>query len=155
VNTIRFDSRGVQTLPISTLCSAGASDIATSLVGLARVGVKVGVKDAAKLAGALVAAYQAIKAYDEAHEDEFGLLETGKVLTPIGNDGKRGQATMMVGLATCLVYRCGVSGHEAPTDNDLAKLVAAAKVTLGRDVEGNFSGPDKRKLMGRFADAFF
>lgn len=146
-NTIRFDSRGDASLPISTLCSKGSSDLGTSLVGLAKVGLAGEMKDAAVLAGAVVAAYKAL-------QTDVGILKYGKVLTPISEGGKRGQATMLIGLAVCLAYRLSVLGRTEATEDDLVKLVTAAKQTLDVPVGGNLSGPAKRKLLGEFAKMF-
>jgi len=38
-NLLRFDSRVRLPLPVSTVCSTGASDLGTSLVGLGRIGL--------------------------------------------------------------------------------------------------------------------
>lgn len=155
-NLIRFDSRGDAPLPISTLCGKGASDLATSLIGLAKVGLAAEkTLSAEDLAFAVCATFEAIKSYDEAHETEIAILENGKVLTPIGNGGKKGQATMLIGVATCLAYRLSLSGKTKPDKGDLEKLVAAVKATLDQEVNGNLSGPVKRKLIGNFAKNFF
>jgi hypothetical protein len=146
---VRFDSTGMAALPISTLCSKGASDLGTSLVGLARVGMMGDVPMSAKqLADAVILACLALE------KDAPGLLESGQVLTR-PPDGTKGAATMLIGLGVALVYRMKASRREVPSPDDLARLVDAARETLGLLVNGNFSGPAKRQLLGRFTEVFF
>lgn len=141
---IRFDSRGTLPLPVNTLCARGASDVATSLVGLARIGLLAG-KDEQWLADTFMAAYKAV----EARAPE--LLKYGRVLTPIKNEGKKGQSTMLVGVATMLAYRLASQHRDKPTDEDLSAVADAARETMQETVLGNFSGPMKRQLMGDYA----
>lgn len=146
-NLIRFDSKEnkslVKKLPISTLCAKGASDISTSLIGLAQVGLagRNKVLDATALASLVTKLYQALKT------DAATLLEEGMVLTPILAGGTKGSATMLLGVATCVAF--------AESSEAVADAVATAKQTLNVKVEGGFSGPMKRKLMGEFAREFF
>jgi hypothetical protein len=144
---IRFDSRGVLPLPVTTLCSRGSSDLATSLVGLAKVGT--GRFDANRLTEILTVTYRTLKT--RAPE----LLASGKVLTPIAEDGSKGSATMLIGLAVCLAHRA--AGREGGNIDDVTmnELVEAAKETLDKPVDRGFSGPQKRELMRRFAVKFF
>jgi hypothetical protein len=59
---LRFDSNGLA-IPFSTLCSKGASDLGTSVVGLAKVGLSAQEPKSAKwLAFAVVEAYMALEA---------------------------------------------------------------------------------------------
>jgi hypothetical protein len=146
---VRFDSRGELPLPVSTVCSTGASDLGTSLIGLARVG-RMGEKarEPDWLAGVVTAAFKALQ------KDASTLLTAGKVLTPLSDGGTKGSTTMLIGAGVVLAYRLSVLGHEAPTEEDLSRLVRAAKYALGEPVGGNFSGPTKRKLLGAFAKNF-
>jgi hypothetical protein len=146
LNLVRFDSRGKLPLPINTLCARGSSDIATSLVGLARVGLTAG-KSASWLAGVVVDAYAAVEKYAP------DLLQYGRVLTPMANEGKKGQSTMLVGLGTMLAYRLIATSKDRALSGDLEALAKAAQATLSEPVVGNFSGPMKRALMGEFAAA--
>lgn len=146
-NQIRFDSRGSLPLPITTLCSQGPSDAATSLLGLAKVGE--GRFDTARLAGFVTTTYRALQL--QAPE----LLEYGKVLTPIGNDGTKGSATMLIGLAVCLTHRIGAHSQSCCEEEIVADLVRTAKETLNESVNGGFSGQQKRAWMRGFAAQFF
>jgi N6-adenosine-specific RNA methylase IME4 len=145
---VRFASTGFAPLPLSTLCSKGASDVGTSLVGLARVGLAGQEKSAEWLAGVVASAFAAV----QEHAPE--LMEEGKVLTP-PPDGTKGGATLLIGLGVALAYRLRVTGADTPTPHDLTQLVHAARETLDGDVNGNLSGPIKRKLLGEFAREFF
>jgi hypothetical protein len=143
---VRFDSRGELPLPVSTVCSSGSSDIGTSLVGLARVGLMgEKAKEAVWLAGTVTAAFKALQ------KDAPILLADGKVLTPLSEGGTKGSTTMLIGVGVVLAYRLSVLGHEAPTEEDLSRLVESAKYALDETVAGNFSGPTKRRLLGVFA----
>jgi hypothetical protein len=146
---VRFDSRGELPLPVSSLCSAGASDIGTSLVGLARIGqTGENAKEPAWLACAVTAAFKALQ------KDAPDVLASGKVLTPLSDGGTRGSTTMLIGVGAVLAYRMSALGHTAPSEEDLSRLVQSAKSNLDESVSGNFSGPTKRKLLGLFAKDF-
>lgn len=146
-NQIRFDSRGVSGIPIASLNSKGASDIATSLVGGAKIAVAAG-KSAAWLAGCINLAYATIK------KNAPELLEIGMKLTP-PPQGTKGSATMIIGLGNMLAYRLFVQGLGETKPEDTDKLVKAAKEVFGTPVNGNFSGPMKRDAMGAFAENYF
>ncbi|MFO0964619.1 MAG: hypothetical protein U0793_03400 [Gemmataceae bacterium] len=139
---LRFDSRGISRLPVSTFCAKG-SDLSTSLLGL----VRVGKGDATKLAGHVVAAYQAVA------KDAPDLVQSKRMLAPAW-DGTKGSCTMLVGLGVCLAFRLSVQGRDTASLDDLSRLVESAKATLSEPVSGNFSGPFKRAAIGRFAKAF-
>lgn len=147
-NLIRFDSKEqnkdslLKLVPISTFLAKASSDLATSLVGLAKVGEG---KDQQFLAHCILAAYQALE------KQAPGVLESGKPLTPIRNGGTKGSATMLIGLGICVAHRLITTNKELPDDQDLARLVATAEKLLNTPVSGNFSGPVKRNLIGEFA----
>lgn len=157
--SIKFDSRGVLPLPISTLTGTGSSDIGTSLVGLARVGRsdEGGERDENFLARAVVDAYQRLEEVDQkmSADKKSGILDYGKYLTPIDNEGTKGSSTMLTGVGVCLAYRLVDRGKAEAGEEELAALEAAALATLDRKVNGNFSGPAKRTALGRFAKEFF
>ncbi len=146
-NQIRFDSRGVSGIPISSLNSKGASDIATSLVGGAKIAVAAG-KDAAWLARCINTAYLYLKT--KASE----LLDVGMKLTP-PPQGTKGSATMLIGMGNMLAYRLYIQDLNNADTKDVTKLIEAAKQTLAAPVNGNFSGPMKRDAMGAFSEVFF
>lgn len=145
---IRFDSAGVSGIPIASLSSKGASDIATSLVGGAKIAVLAG-KDAEWLANQIVTAYTYLK--DGGGKD---LLERGMKLTP-PPEGTKGSATMLIAMGNMLAARLALKGNNSPDNDDVKLLVEAAKKTLGGPVNGNFSGPMKRNAIGDFAEKFF
>jgi hypothetical protein len=155
-NLVRFDSKKktsgslLSLMPISTLFQKGSSDIATSLLGLARVGLS---GDKAFTNEAM--AHGVIEITKVLAKDAKELLEAGKVLTPPRDGGTKGSATMLVGLAVCLAYRMKQLGHDVPHEEDLSRLVAAAKQHMNRETAGSFSGPDKRTMLGQFAKSFF
>lgn len=145
---IKFDSRGNLALPITTLCSKGASDIGTSLIGLSRIAEHFS-KAERHAAHAVISVYQAIK------ENQASLQDYGKVLTPIRDGGKRGAATMYIGLASCLLYRIMLEGRDLPTDEDKKHLADVAAELLDEPVAGGFASARKRELLGRFARQYF
>lgn len=142
---IRFDSSGSGGLSINSLCQKGSSDLATSLIGLAKVGIAAHM-DADCLAEAVILAYETLD------EKASVLLENNRVLTP-PPDGTKGAASMLLGLGVCLAYR--LSLPDANDDVSLERLVKAAYAALDQTVDGNFSGPEKRAMMGEFATEFF
>lgn len=145
---VRFDSRGTLPLPVTTLCSRGASDIATSLVGLSRVAIHFE-KEENHASFAVVSVFKAIS---ELAPDLQGY---GKVLTPMKDGGKKGPSTMYSGLASCLLFRLLLDGRVLPTEEDKKHLAECATETLDEFVEGGFSSARKRELMGRFAKRYF
>jgi hypothetical protein len=146
---IRFDSRGFAALPISTLCPKGASDLSCSLTGLAKVGQgSKPAKSAEWLADVVNITYKILA--DKAPE----LIKEGKVLTPPPN-GTKGSATLLIGVAVALAYRMMFLNEDKVSDRTKGVLVDAAKETLDNDVNGNFSGPAKRGLIGAFVKEFF
>ena len=143
-NIIRFDSAGLNPLPIKTLCSDGASDLATSLIGLA----KVGGDKPDELATSVIEIFKALQ------KEATGLLDSRKVLTPLGNGGTKGSATMLIGLAVCFTHRVALS-PDKERSTFMEELLLTAMETLDREMRGGFSGPRKRELMGAFAKRFF
>jgi hypothetical protein len=146
-NFVQFDSRkGIGLLPISTLCAKGASDLATSLVGTAKI-IQAAGKDAAWGAAAIIEVYQAVK------NNAKHLLELGRPLTPPPG-GSRGSATMWIGLGNLLAYRKSLP--HPPSDDVLAQnLIAVAKKCCDHAINGSFATPKKRELMGELAYNFF
>ncbi len=154
LKSIKFDSRGTLPLPISTLTASGSSDLGTSLVGVAKVGLAAN-KSAASLAKIVVEAHKALSALDASQEGDDGILSVDKVLTPVENDGSKGSSTMLVGVGVCLAHRVLCQGRETVSADDVERLKRAAQETLNKKVGGGFSGPQKRKYLGQFAKAFF
>jgi hypothetical protein len=147
---IKFDTQSKAPYPISTLCAKGASDLATSLVGLAKLAEKFG-KDTTWAANAITTIYQAVK--DKAPE----LLQLGKVLTP-PPEGSRGSATMWIGLGTLLAYHWALPEYkdkEFIEGTGVDKLVETAKKSCDHMIRGNFAGPKKRSLMGDMAYSYY
>jgi hypothetical protein len=138
------------------------SDLATSLVGLARVGV-AHKKGAAFLARAVSDAFQALEDASKDQPEGEGLLGgvtadadgwtvvNKKVLTPIGDEGTKGSSTMLTGVGLCLAYRLVALNKERADEDDLKKVVEAAEHALNLPAAGNLSGPQKRKHIGAFA----
>src|SRR5262249_13049792 len=108
---VRFDSKQVakgsrlKPLPVSTICAQGASDVGTSLVGLARVGL-AGAHKASWLADTVIAATSAL---DQKAQE---LLRPDKALTPPLRGGTLGSSTMLIGLAVLLAYRMQALHHD-------------------------------------------
>lgn len=139
---------GGSPLPISTLCSGTSSDIATSLVGLARVGQLFGFenKNLCRIVCAAVSAIESRKP---------DILHAGFPLTPPKYGGKRGSCTMLVGIAVQLTYAMGLAGKTVPDPDLLTRFVDSAAYVMGEKIERDLGGPRKRFLMGEFAREFF
>jgi hypothetical protein len=145
---VKFDTRGMSNLPVTTLCARGASDLSVSLMGLVKVGAKAGIETPEELSDFVT---QVVKTLNERAPY---LLDTGMPLCP-PPDGTRGSATMLIGLATCLAYRVYEKGNGKVEEEDLAKLVEVAEEVFETPVSGNFSSAFKRDLMKAFATRFF
>ena len=150
-NKIRFDTRTnektlLTRLPINTLMGKGGSDLGTSLYGLAKI-VK-GVEPADDKMKAEDVADLFVNCLNVVKEFSPEVFELGKVLTP-PPEGTKGSATMLVGLVNIYAYCLGTDSFN---END---FVGAVKEVLNEEVDGNFSGPIKRKLLGKFAKAVF
>jgi N6-adenosine-specific RNA methylase IME4 len=142
---VRFSSSSQAACPVSTLCSKGSSDLASSLLGLVRAG---------EGRSAEWLAFQVVTACKCVEKEAPDLLEEGMLLTPPPN-GCRGSYTMLVGLAVALAFRLKLTGEDIASERDRAQLVEAARTALAHGVGGNFSGPVKRRLLGEFAREFF
>lgn len=146
---IRFDSKGMAPLPLSSLCSKGASDLGTSLTGLAKVGLAF-----EKPKSAEWLAFCVITVVKTLEERAPELLVDDMVLTPPPN-GNKGSATMLVGAGLALAYRMAILKEDISSERTKGALTHAAREVLDRPVDGNFSGPAKRKLLGEFVEEFF
>lgn len=153
--TIRLDSKTkpknqkICELPVKTLCGAG-SDIATSLVGLLRVTKLFGINEADERAVETVRlTYQSLRM------DAEEVLEIGKYLTPPKAGGKKGSATMLIGVAVGAAYYAYHKGRNLPNQSDLKAVIKATKETLNELVSGSFSTAKKRELMRVFCRSLF
>lgn len=144
---LRFDTRSMAGLPISSVCSRGASDIGTSLVGLAKVATAYE-KDAAWAAQMFINTFKQL--------DKAGLdaLKKGHMLTP-PPEGTKGSATMLVGVTSMIAYRTLVQEKETPDAEDWKKLIEAVEAKLSGSVLGNFAGPHKRANLRELARMLF
>lgn len=145
-NQIRFDSRGASGIPINTLCSKGASDLGTSLVGTAKLIIKYN-KDAEWASRIIVGCFNLLK--DKANN----LLASSMILCPPPY-GTRGAATMLIGVANIMIFRLLSRNTDEPKDLDKEIFIDSAKKKLQTVVNGNFSSQSKRQLLGGFTSEF-
>lgn len=180
--TIRFDTRHEpkdRPLGVKSLCSLGASDVSTSLLGLARVYIAShpdvdlhklwsGNRHVAARGPDFECAMMIRHAHAAILKHAPDLIEEyGKLLNVFREKGKvvRGAASLMVGLGICLGFRVWSRGAKDPTGEELNALVAAASRTLDyttkvgpddRDEDRRGLGAnEKRQHIGNFARAFF
>lgn len=144
--SVRLDARGCGPLPVTTLCARTAGDLAVSLVGLAKVGTAMGVREPKALAGYVVAAYKAVS-------QAPGLIGQGYPLCP-PPDGTKGGATLLIGLAVCLAYRLKADDRTEPDADDLDRLLESALAVFMTPLNGSLSSSDKRNLIKQFAVEF-
>jgi hypothetical protein len=146
---LRFDSRGSFAMPVTTICSIGPAEAATSLLGAAAIALSTedASKDAAFLSNCVVESFGVLQ--NECPD----LLACGRVLTP-PPDGSKGASTIIVGVASLLAFRLITLGRHLANEEDLAAFVDAARKTLDHEVHGSFTSRDKRRLMGEFAKEF-
>jgi hypothetical protein len=138
---VRFDSMGCSPLPVTTICAKGASDLGSSLVGLAKVAISAAVKDPQEISGYF---YDAVAALKNHHPE---LLQQGTPFTP-PPDGGKGQATALIGLATLLVYR--LTAPDA-VKKEKAEVELAKAAHMFKGYGGGMSAQGKRSLMGQIA----
>lgn len=144
---IRFDTKSLFGLPISSICSRGSSDIATSLFGTAKI----------------LHAYEKdeewgqkifVKTFKHLITQDLDALKEEHLLTPPPS-GTKGSSSMLVGVMSMVVYRCCLEDVSEPDLNMLTDLTESIKNNLSDEVNGNLSGPHKRTYMREFAREFF
>lgn len=142
---IRFDSAGNAAIKLATLMARGSSDLSTSLIGLAKVGEFLNTPPQ-KLAAGITRVFECVnKRYS-------GLLERGRVLTTIANNGTMAASTMWVGLGILVAY----AASQSSLDDAAKELAEVCYETLSEvQISGSFSSADKRIFMGRLAQRFF
>lgn len=146
---IRFDSRGLAPLPLSTLCAKGASDCLASLVGVARAGLHHGnLETPEKLTNLLIGLIR------ELQREVPDLLQPGWFLTP-PPDGTKGSATLLLGLTALLIHRADLLNRDKPDFDDIDAVIRGCKKAFDSPVASSLSGPDKRFRLGQFAEEFF
>lgn len=158
---IKFDSRGTQPLALASITTLGKSDIGTSLSAGAKLGLyKPFNKEAEWMASMYVEAYKAILEYDEKNEvrNELdgtihkicNLLQYGKFLCPLHKGGKKGGASLMIGIGNVLAYRMIKLGLDKPIPKEGKHLVDCLEDVFDGPIAGNLGGGTKRQLLGTF-----
>ena len=147
---IKFDMCGLPGLPLATICPKSASELATSLVGTARIALKAGTTplNPEWMASTINRAIASLRKL--APE----LLAPGQLLCPPPEGGK-GSATMLVGVANMLAFKTLSSGSTKHSEESLVQLATAAQENLAGGIRGNLSSPCKRNLIWQFAKAYF
>jgi hypothetical protein len=158
---IKFDSSDDAPLALKAVTTLGGSDISTSFGGGAKLALKFE-KDAAWLANMYVSAYQAIIKHGSKDEVESELEEkTAKVPTLLRKGkmlytkGKKGSLSLHIGIGNMLAYRMARLGRDEVKPADAKLFVECLEDIFDMEVDGNLSGPDKRRIMGRFVDRYF
>jgi hypothetical protein len=158
---IKFDSGDDAPLAFKSVSTLGGSDISTSFGGGARVAKKFE-KDAVWLSRMYVSAYQAIIKYGSKDEVESELEDkTAKIPTLLRKNkllypkGKKGSLSLHIGIGNLLAYRMAKLGRDEVKPQDAKYFVECLEDVFNQDVNGNLSGPDKRRFMGRFLDRYF
>ena len=142
---VKFDTKSMAPVPVTTICVAGAADQSTSLVGLSKVGAASGKEvDARRLAEFVCRGF---KLLDKELPD---LLKRGMPLTP-PPEGTMGSSTMLVGIGLCLAHRVLFAGRTTPSEDDFKAFLAASKSSMSKPIAGNYSAQLKRTLVGDFA----
>jgi hypothetical protein len=135
-------------VPVSDICSEAPENLATSLVGLAMVGLAAPrPRDPHYLAKYVVSAYQAVRNCRPA------LLAVGRVLTPPPNHAN-GSERLLVGLGLGLCHRITVTNQEHPTDRTMNRLWIAIHKSFDLPSEG-VKADKRRQLMGDFINELF
>lgn len=158
---IKFDSRDEAPLALKSLLTLGASDISTSIGGGAKIAHHFK-KDAAWLANMYVGAFVAIEKFGTKDEVESELDDTvakvptllrkGKLLYP---RGKKGSSSLLIGIGNLVAYRMARQNKDDIKPADAKKLVECLEDIFDKEINGNLSGPDKRRMMGQFCSRYF
>lgn len=149
-NLIKFDSRSIAPLPLTTVCAKSVSDQGTSLIGLAKIGLTTDPAMSAEgLANVVVTTFKALQ------NSAPAMLEMGKVLAFVGGGGSKGSATMLVGVAVCLAYEMLQHGQTEPSDELINRFIKSVKHTMDVVISGGFSSQQKRTYLANFARDFF
>lgn len=143
---IQFDTLGDAPLKFSSIATSHASDLATSLFGLAKVAER-GKKDAEWAAGIVILTYEHLR------DNHKNLLAKGKLLCP-PPDGSKGGAGLLIGISNLIAYRLIAQERDLPKETDYKAFDNALSV-FDDDVDGNLNITFKRRLMGDFADLLF
>jgi hypothetical protein len=147
---IKFDSGNQFGLPVKTLFASGSSDLSSSLLGLARVGLAANIPTNQRTTWMVEAVCDAAAAL---RQHAPGLLEAGSVLAP-PPDHSKSSATMLIGVGVLLAFRLHALGKTRADDEDCIRLAESASRTLAVQAGKKFSAPHKRTLLGEFARDF-
>lgn len=146
---IRVKPKDKEGYLLKTLCSRKESDLATSLVGLARVGLhgtrKMG---ADALAGAVITVFDRLKNIPN------GGMGDDKALNPLpaANVGK---SPILIGLGLSFAYEMKVTGKAAnEIDLDYQTIPFAAFYSFD-EVTRDIDSPEIRRRLGRFVRTCF
>jgi hypothetical protein len=155
---VAFDASATNKMGIDTLTTQGASELACSIYGGAKIALHAS-KDAAWLLNTYVEAYEAIKQHCEAEPDapdSPAVLARGKILSPLGIfDGKKGGSSLILGIGNILAWRKVATGHNKATDADKKLLANITDDVFGEELsEGGLDAPRKRRLIGDFTMQF-
>lgn len=145
---IRLDSRANLPLPLATIMSKSSSDLSSSLVGLAKV-----CKPSEWKPQQAVMLF--VQVYSKLRTDYPEVLEYGKLLTPIGQGGPKGAATLMVGVVVLFAHRLILEGKSKALKADLEKIVSAVEVTMDEPVGGNLNSTRKRVALLGLGQEYF
>jgi hypothetical protein len=151
---VAFDASATNKMGIDTLTTQGASELACSIYGGAKIALHAG-KDAAWLLNTYVEAYEAIKQHCAAEPDAPdtpAVLARGKILSPLGVfDGKKGGSSLILGIGNILAWRKVATNHNKATDADKQLLANITDDVFGDELsEGGLDAPRKRRLIGDF-----
>jgi hypothetical protein len=152
---VAFGDSATNKVGIDTLTTSGASELACSVFGGAKIALHAS-KDANWLLETYVEAYDAIKqhcATEPEVPDSPAVLSRGNILSPLGVfDGKKGGSSLIIGVGNMLAWRKVAMGHVNATDIDKQLLANITDDVFGEErSEGGLDAPRKRRLIGDFA----
>jgi hypothetical protein len=147
---IRMDARKTarnSKINLASLAARGPSDMATSLIGLARMGDRFGFSP--KQLSRIVSL-----AAD--HLSKHSRLTSFRMPLTVPDAGATaGSASMLIGLGVILSYRMGINKLATPSPLLFNELLSAATRACSDPVRGTFTTGTKRQMMRELASAFF
>ena len=144
---IRFDqSKTTRIYPFKSLFSE-KWDRALGYYGLCKLGISMGMS-AEQINNVVCAIFRTIKDRDPE------LFEEGKMLKTFPA-GKRGAATMILGVATITLYRMKLKGETVPSEDTLTYMLESAQASLNETITGSFTANEKRIRIGQFTKDLF
>ncbi|OJW23007.1 MAG: hypothetical protein BGO49_28140 [Planctomycetales bacterium 71-10] len=165
-NGVAYTSNEKKKMQYSSLISPGASTLATTVYGGAKIA-----KDKGKSAKWLYDVYMVgwnyleknLKPADSEIPNEtttrLAFMSDGKndirLLTPLSKDGNRGGTSLLIAVLNMLAWSTAKADLDAPAENDLKKMCECVDMLWAEVQFDGGSAPDLRHHAGEFAKLYY